>query len=211
MTTELIPASNDAQEAAALALTKASDYLPRLQLFSSKSGPCTEGLIPIGHYGLVEGESIDDLGDEISILICAGRPKALQIADDNIFTSFDEKSELFARIREESAVKDSGCMYGPEYLIWEPENGVFATFFMGSKTMRKESKSVQARVRQLCTLTSVLIKKPKYTWHGPKASDCTTEFDIPELAVIQKAIDKFKAEKGTAIKAVAADSKTRDV
>ena len=64
-------------------------YLPRLQLFSSKSDACAEGKIGIGHYGIVKDSDIIDLGPELDAVIVSWRPKALQIDGDNIITVYD--------------------------------------------------------------------------------------------------------------------------
>lgn len=204
---DLITTSSD-NDNSALKVAQATDFLPRLQLYGAKSGACGEGRIPIGHYGLASGDDIDDLGDEVQILVCAARPKALDLSSETVTSYFKEDSPEFQDIRERSAVKDSGCMYGPEYLVFVPEApnldgppGRFATFFLGSKTMRREAKAVHARLRKAGLLTAVFIKKPKYSWHGPKCEPIES-CALPSQAAVDREIKRFTSEKGSQVETI---------
>lgn len=163
-------------------MVTAGSYLPRLQLFGSKSDACAEGRIPIGHYGLVKDDDITDLGDEINIVIVSWRTKATQVGGDMPIIVFDAKSELFQRIKEQSTVRDSGCMYGPEFLVWVPDAETFATYHMNSKTARREAKKMRPLIGSAATLKCRLIDPPtsKYKWHGPVILPCSTPLSVPD-------------------------------
>ncbi len=167
-------------------------YLQRLQLFGSKSDACAEGRIGIGHWGVVGDDVITDLGEELDLVILSWRPKALQIDGDSIVTEHDPTSDLYKKIRELSGVKDSGCMYGPEFLVWIPSQNVFATSFFSSKTARREAKKIGPLVGKAATFKCRLIETVRYKWHGPVVVPCSTPLDIPSIEVIKEEIDKFQ-------------------
>lgn len=187
-------------------LANASDFLPRLQLYGAKSNAVTEGKIPMAHYGLASGGEIEDLGKEIDVLVLAGRPKALEISGENIISTFDHTSKEFERIRDRSSIKDSGCMYGPEYLLYVPEADKYCTWFMASKSLRKEAKSIQARLRNAAHLAVKLADSGQYKWHVPVVSDPAVVPNVPDPAAIDKEIKKFLADKGTQVEKVTNDS-----
>lgn len=205
---DLIPQSDDN---GVLAVATASGFLPRLQLYGGNSDACKEGKIGIGRWGLVRGDSIEDLGPTVDVLVCAGRAKAVRIAGETIISSFDHQSEEFKAIQADSDVEDSGCMYGPEFLVYVPSAGVFATYFMQSKTARKEAKGVHALLRKAATLKAKLISTKKYKWHGPEVAPCSTPFQMPDLAILKSEIEKFQNQKasGPAETVEAADERAR--
>lgn len=174
------------------AVATSSKFLPRLQLFTSNSDPVKEGKIPMGTYGLVTGkDQITTLGDEVSVLVLAWRPKALDLGGDDIVSSFDHNSDLFKSIQKQAEVPNSGCMFGPEFLVWIPSLETFATFFMGSKSMRRESPNVKALLGGPATLKVTLIKTPKYKWHNTITTKCSTPFNIPDLDDVLTHVEVF--------------------
>jgi len=198
-------------EAFALA-TKVGDYLPRIQLMTSQSTKCKKKEFPIDHYALVQGQNFIDLGESVDVLVIAWRPKAIEIGDE-IISVFDPKDTEFERIQLQSDVKDSGCMFGPEYLMWVPTQKQFATFFMGSKSSRRESPSVKALLKNAATLKSHLIETKKYSWQSPIATPCSTPFDMPGADDLIKQVTKFNNPPKQEIEKIdeaTADSQERD-
>lgn len=173
-------------------MTTSGEYLPRLQLFGSKSDACAEGKIQIGHYGLIKDEDITDLGEEVNIVIVTWRPKAIKLGGDMPLTVFDVKSNLFKEIVAQSAVKDSGCMYGPEFLVWIPDAGVFANYHMNSKTARREAKKMRPLIGGAATLKCHLIETSKYKWHGPVVLPCSLPLEMPEDSLLREQFTKFQ-------------------
>lgn len=115
----------------------------------------------------------------------------MQITDDAVITCFDHTDQMFKDIMAESEKKDSGCMYGPEYLVWIPSMKVFALFFMGSKTGRREAPALRALLGKAATLRTKLIESKQFSWHGPVVSACSTPFDIPSQEEIAQEVEKF--------------------
>jgi len=165
-------------------------YLPRLQLLTSNSKLCKSGAFPTNHYALVRDQKHDDLGKNVDVLIVVWRPKALETGDA-VISCFDPEDAEFVRIQEKSGQKDSGCMCGPEFLVWIPSVKAFATFFMGTKSARRESANVKARVTKSATLGSQLCKNKKFEWFAPECSACSTPFEMPPKALLMETVEKF--------------------
>jgi len=180
-------------------LVSGGDYLPRFQLFGSKSDACAEGKIGMGHYGLVKDDVITDLGAEIDIVIISWRPKAVQTGDDLIIDyhpEIDDKGNItnpiFKKIVGLAGVRDSGAMYGPEFLLWVPSADVFATYHMNSKTGRREARNMEPLLGKAATLKCHLIEQGKYKWHGPVVIPCSTPLDLPSEEDIRAEWTKFQ-------------------
>ena len=170
--------------------TQSGDYLPRLQLMTSNSEIVKDGKFPMNHYALVRDQNFTDLGLEVDVLLIEWRPKAIEI-DEQILAVYDPDDAEFQRIQEESLKKDTGCMYGPEFLIWIPKAEAFATFFMGSKSSRREAGNVRALLKRAGTLKSKKISTSQYTWYSPIIEKCASVFDIPDDEEILEQWNKF--------------------
>lgn len=158
--------------------TNGSGFLPYLQLFTAKSTACTEGKIPIGHWGLVQDGEIEDLTEEVNVLPISARPRAYQKhGDGNIVVIHDKGDPEYARIRELQANKVNGCMVGPEVLVFLETPGIFASFFCGSPTLRREAKKFKPLFGKPVTMRSKLIDNGSYKWHGPVIRPCSAGLD----------------------------------
>lgn len=181
-----------------------SKFLPRLQLLTARSTKVSVDGFPANHFALFEGQDIKDVGDSVDILLIAWRPKALDIGGEDIISCYDPKfnednqpTGVFADIQKRSTVPDSGCMYGPEYLVYIPSIKKYATFFCGSITLRFEVPAFNGRLGNAATLRAYLIKPKKKKkgnsdpYFSTKVYDCTTVFDLPEQAEIAKQSEAF--------------------
>lgn len=170
--------------------TKTGDWLPRLQLMTAASEICKSGEFPINHFALVRDQTNRDLGDSATILVIAWRPKAIEMGEE-IISVFNPDDPEFARIQAKSGEKDSRCMYGPEFLVWSPEAESFATFFMGSKSMRREAPALRNLLQKAAVLKPHKITNSKYTWYSAKVEPCTTIFELPDSDDIEEQYKKF--------------------
>lgn len=204
---ELVPVVGDTgKEDAALTVGTTSLYFPRIKLCQGQAREVQKQLVEKGgNYALISGKTdVEDLGDSVDMVICAGRAKALRTGDV-IMSVFDHESEEFQKIKEESKDKNSGSMYGPEYLVFLPdvgEEGTFATLFLSNPTMRRESKTFHARLRKAATVTSHLIETKEHAWFGPLCNDCSTPLDLPSSEVFEEAISRFNNEKPSQVATV---------
>lgn len=183
-----------------------SSFLGRLQLYS-KNAQVTKGLIGAGHYGIPEtGDDVTDLGKSVDLLVLARKPKAIDMNDKQaIITSYDMGSADFQRIQSKAdGIKDSKCMYGPSFLVFERTTCRFLEFFCGTKSTRTEAGKMFPYLPSAAnnyspsplTLECAFVEKGSYTWHVPVVKPCSTAFDtVPDAAVIMREINKFLTVK----------------
>lgn len=181
----------------------------RLQLLTSNSSKCKEGSFPTNHYALVDGQNYKDLGKNVDVLVIDWRPKALETGDD-VINSHDPESEQFKRIMERSLhEKDSGCMFGVEFLVYIPAAKGFSTFFLGTKSSRRESKPLRALMGKAATLGSQKIETKKYTWFTNSVSACSTPFDLPDEDLLVAEVTRFRNPPESTTEVVAEDGRAR--
>jgi hypothetical protein len=213
------------------AMSNATSFLQRLQLYSKgKSGP-NGTLIEGGHYGVPKsGEDIEDLGNSIDVLVIDRKAKAIDMSDtDNIIVSNDTKSDEFKRIVDMADnVKDSGCAYGPTYLVYERSTRQFYEFFCGNKSGRYESskintylpvtqamieagvtKETEPRFSKPMTLKSQYVKKGKWEWFAPKAEDSLTPIDLPPADQLRSEIERFRKIEAPEVETVDDSKKSK--
>lgn len=167
-------------------------YLPRLQMYGSNSTMVKEGKIGMAHYGLVKGkDQVTDLGKSVDLLALEWRPKAMDVKGEDIITAFDPEDPEFLRIQELSDVQDSGCMCGPEFLVYIPSLKMFATLYMSSKSARREAKAIRTRLGYPSTLGTEFIKGKRYSWHAIACSQCSTPFEFPDDEELADVKEKF--------------------
>jgi hypothetical protein len=204
-------------------LAKAVEFLGRVQLVS-KGKLVDKGLVRPGHYAIPESaEEANDLGDAIDIIPFARRPKALDMSDkDALVASYDPNSDEFKRIAAKSAEKESSCMYGVEFLVFERSTGRFLEFFCGTKSTRSEAKKLypfmalsaaDIEARKLTdvdphgplplTLKSRYVEKGAYSWFVPVVVKCSTPFNnLPAADKIVAEITKFLNPKTDGVEKV---------
>jgi len=180
-------------------LTKSGDYLDRIQLFQGTSALAKEDKIKAGHYGVPKNEDVEVLGPTIDLLVFAAKPKALDTSGDTPVAVHDPESAEFQRIKEQAeTVKDSGCMYGLEFLVFERNSGKFYTYFANSASARREAgKMIPNKEILSVTLGATFVKKRQYSWHAPTVTKCSTDFaNFPDRAKIRAEVEKFSKPDG---------------
>lgn len=224
---QLIPFSADQLPSVELAtedelqeLTKGTDFLQRLQLVT-KGKYVDTGKINPGRYGVPQtgGEDILDLGPEIDILPLVVRAKALDMRDrDAIIAVYDMNLPEFDRIKTLAAGTDSGCMWGPSFLVIERSTGNFYEYFMGNKSARQESgklrpflpisrekaeaTGVEPHGPIPCTLKNRYIQR-RHGWHVPVVTKCSEPFtNLPSLDKVREEVKKFSDTKDNGIERV---------
>lgn len=174
-------------------LASGGSWLSRIQLFGGNSDRVKEGKIQIGTYGfVVDKETITPLGAEVDVLVVSWRPLAIATQDDPIVSSHDRHSALFKDIEARSNnEKDSGCVYGPEFLLWIPALKKFATFMLGSKSFRREAPVLKGFMSKSATLKAKLVKADRFKWHVPVTTPCSTPFDLPSMEDLTAVAETF--------------------
>lgn len=191
-------------------------YLQRLHLVSSGSAKYVTAKPPTaqaGEYGIPgSGTDIQVLGEAVDIIPFAVRDKALDTTENPPITCFDTSDELYQEIAERASVKDSGCLEGPSFLVFERTSGQFLEFFCGGKSAQMEAGKlgpylpvskeqakqfgVEAKPPKQLTLRSKPIKRPRRFWYAPEVTNCSTPFtNLPPIETILEEIDKFNNPK----------------
>lgn len=211
--TALAPASKYSSEETFALIVKSGDYLPRCQLFGANSNACKEGKIGIAHFGIVPNkETIIDLGVEFSCAVLGWRPRAIRISGDAIDNYYDPKHAEFVKVQEESEIKDSGCLFGPEFLLWIPQTSQFVLMHMNNKTARRVAPDLLGKIGKAATIKSKLIKTDKYTWHGPEIIACNTPLaPLPTAEQVMTEVNKFNNPVASTTETIdPADAATRE-
>jgi len=177
-------------------VSQATEFLPRIQLIT-KGKYVDTGKIAPGHWGVPQpgGEDIIDLGDKIDVIPMDGRTKALDVSDkENIISVYDGKDPEFQRIK--NAPKNTGCMWGPSYLVIERSTGKLYELYFSNKSGRQEANKIKPFLvsRTPCTLGIRYKKGPDYGWHVPVVTKCSEPFaseSVPPIEKINEEIEKF--------------------
>ena len=179
-------------------------FMASLRLLTSQSNQVKAGKFPVNHYGLFRGGDPEDLGLEVDAIVLTWRAKAFDMSDtDAINTVYDPKTPEWIDIVRRSKIKDSGCSYGPEYLLYIPSLDVYATFFASSISARNEAKNVNnflpvGGVTKSATFHSRFIEAKKYSWQLFQIRQCPNDLFVPDADAYLKAFKDFmnpEAEK----------------
>jgi hypothetical protein len=200
-------------------LSQGADFLGRLQLFG-RGKMIDKGLIKPGHWGIpVSADEVIDLGPRVDILVLARRPKAIDMSDKPVVSVYDETDPAFKRIAAESKVKDSGCQFGPSFLVIERTTCRLLELFLGAPTHRPEAKKIYpnmpvtaADIERLkasgadvkgmephgplpMTLGAKYIER-EFSWYVPQVFECSTPFTrLPKHETVLAEINKFLTAK----------------
>lgn len=194
-----------------LAMTGGSEYLPRLQVVGLNSELVGEKKAVAGNLICIwTKDRIRDLALEQDVLFVTMRPKALRIdkAQNAITEIFDRNSDEFKKIQADSMLKDSGCMFGLEFLVYIPSINEFAGFFCGSKTSRREAPAILDLMTKghdgdnrpmygaaMITIKSHFIPRAQgrqYAWYAFKAIKCSTPpATLPDDEDLKEHVERF--------------------
>jgi hypothetical protein len=197
-------------------VSKGADFLPRLQLVT-KGKYVDTGKIAPGHWGVPQpgGEEIQDLGESIDIVPFTARPKAIDMSDrEAIIAVYNTTDPEFGRIKK--APKNTGCMWGPSFLVLERSTGKLYELFFGNASGRNEAGKLRPflpskesnGVPSAASLGIRYKKTPEYGWHVPVVTKCSEPFDpdnCPSDEDIQAEIEKFMNPKEGPKKVVEGD------
>lgn len=163
------------------AVSQDKKYLPYLTLmsFNSDAFKSNPEKIKVGNWYLVTGKDVMELiGPEFDAAVLAWRPKAVRIGDE-VLSYFHPENDEFQKIKDTALNTQglSGCMFGPEYLLWMGNRQQFVTMYLSSTTARNEAPKIQQILdtTKLVTTGIQLLenKKKGYKWHGPSFRPCS--------------------------------------
>lgn len=201
-TLDSLPVSKYATPDAMAAVAAGGTWLPRLQLFIASSNLCKAGSFTPNRYGLVRSRTvIDDLSKSVNVLPLSWRPKATDINEKVNY--FDPSKPEFREIQSRASSFGNGCMVGPEFLLWVPVSGVFATFYMNSITAQGEAPGLAKRIGRPATLRVQIISHKKYGPYGaPLVTDCSEQLNAPNLEELKIQLERFNNPKESELEMV---------
>lgn len=190
-------------------------FLPRMQLFTANSNEVKRGKITLAHYGLIKGKEKEliDLGKQVLMYPIAWRPKSLDAKAEPVLAYHNPRSAEYLAIKKRADDdSNSGCMYGPEFLVYLKEHG-FVTFFFGSKTARNESPKLRALLPtdgrfKAALMQAVFIETKEYSWHGPQVLPSSQSFDLPDMDAVNAVAMQFLKPKDSEVQEKAEESVT---
>lgn len=158
-----------------------SSFLPRLQLLGAGTNLCKKGKAKIGTYAVLRGKDtiVHQLDDQVVALVISWRPKAVRF-DDGFKAFYNPATEGFKKVEVDSQQPNSGCMWGPEYLLYIPVVNEFVTLHFNNPTMRISASGMVPNLGKVVTLKVELIEKGKNSWHGPVVLNCSDPLDPPD-------------------------------
>jgi len=185
----VLPQEDGALEEAVNGMTGSSDFR-RIQLCGSNNKTVKQGKFPMGHFAIVDNDEFTDIGEEFDALVLGYRLKAMEYGDEmNIV--YDFTSDEFKRIQSEAGVKDSKCMFGPEFLLWIPEYG-FLPYYLNNKSSQFIASSLKSHKGKIVTIKVIFIEGKEFSWHAPKVVDCVMPFDnFPTQEEVDSALNAF--------------------
>jgi hypothetical protein len=199
---------SDAASAITAPASEVPSFFPRIQLYG-KGSAVDQGQIKPGHYGVPQEVSVIDLGAEIDVIPLAVLDKALDVSNsDQIVSVFGKTNPVYIEIANRSQEQDSGCMYGPVFLLLERSTGKFYEFFANNKSARREADrllnflpvnesaakalGIDPRLPQAARLSAKYIKKPRYSWFAPVVAASTAQFTkLPTIDIVVKSVETF--------------------
>lgn len=174
-----------------------------LRLYDPRSKSVMENKIRGGHWGIKRGSNIEDVGPKITLIPLWALRKALDM--NNLVARYvdsDAQAKAdpeYRRIVAQSAIKDSNCMSGPEFLVYIPHPfDVIGVFFANSKTAKNAvDGTLTTGIGRPFNGTCQTFRNDKYTWYGPQfemAKDFSMDLPDGFSERIQQEIEKFKAQ-----------------
>jgi len=143
--------------------------LRRLQLMTSNSRYCKEGVFPVNEFALIDNGDLESLGKQLKARFVDWYPKAMLIKEDgSIETSYNLNSELFKSIQKKADARIHQARYGAEFVL-QLDTDELVTMFCGSKAMRRQMASIKREENWMHTITAKCI-------HFKNIAFFTTEF-----------------------------------
>lgn len=223
MSTELTTQNNSLIPAEALGLSKFVDekqfdtmvkstsFLPRLQLGGATSDIVKQRKCQMGNFAIVKGkDDVTDIGDSFVGLVVSYLLKAVDISDrKNIVSVYNPNDEEFTRIKTlaDSKQRDTGCMWGPEYLLWLPDSDMFVTFFLSSPSARNIGPTLKGLRGSAVNINSRLAEnKQGQTWYVPVATPSSAPItNMPAMDLLKAELEKFNNPKEKVVEKASED------
>ncbi|MCP4896264.1 MAG: hypothetical protein GY906_04750 [bacterium] len=216
MSNELSAFNSVPVSAAALSTEQAAPrrkFPARLQLVS-KGRLVDSGKVRPGGFAVINGDEILDIGNNVDVIPLAVLDKALDVGQGSgeVRVAFGANNELFKEIKAASATVNSGCMYGPVFLVFERYTASFVELFFNNKSGRMEADKlkahcpvnstdaealgIEARPARAANIASKYIEKERFSWFAPEITTAEgVTFDrTPTAEELLETVNTFLAQ-----------------
>lgn len=180
------------------------DYLPRVELFTAATKMCKSGKSPMNYFGIVKGkDKIDLVGETLLVFPLALRFRSFDFSvKGKVTCAYDPHNEVFkAHMAQADAPRPKGEMsnfsYGPEFLVYVKDHG-YATVFYKNKSWKSLAKTTEALMKNRCfaKYSSYYKEQGTNNWQAPDIMKVEGAFELPPIADMVKAIEKFRSVSG---------------
>ena len=183
-------------------VSKSSDYLPRIDLLTGNNRFVQDGVASIGDWALMrDKDNYDEMGRSWVGLLVSWRPVAMRFQPE-FEAQYNPDSDEFKSIEAQAlgGTGLTGAAFGPQYLVWLPEFDTLATWFLGNKTGRNESKNIIPLLPSeggtgLINVETQMLSNKKNRWPGPKVSAVELSIETPPWNDLMDDVNKFNNPK----------------
>lgn len=136
-----IPSSVDSS---ALSLVKGGgSFHPYITVGGASSKAVKDRKLGIGELGLVQGQDISSLGEEVPCVVLAVGFLAMDFRGEKPVRLTNPEDPLWPELKALADQKGMmGAQYGPEFFMWLPDQQTYATLFCGSVSARNEAATL---------------------------------------------------------------------
>jgi len=188
-------------------LSTGKTFLPRIQLMQAMSAQVNKEPPEAakGDYLLVINKSeFHNFGREFVCVPVTFRLKATEFSPDGTIRSFfDITTPEFIRVKDKAQSDgfDSGCLAGPEFLLWLPDLKRFATYHLTSQTAQGIAKTLRGLQGSPAVIkASIQTNRKKQTYFMPTCSAFNGEISAyPEPAILKDEANSFRNPKSSEI------------
>jgi hypothetical protein len=169
-----------------------SAFLPSIRIAQGNNEMVLEGKLNPGEIAVIRNK--DDFvrcGKELILVPLSMRYAAMRFDPGAVKSYFDHESAEFKQVQVDSEETNSRCAYGPQFLVWIPEQREFAHFLFGSKSSRPEARRMKQVINRPATLKARLVKNDKNSWFVPVITPYSGETSMPPTEEATEVADKF--------------------
>lgn len=178
-----------------------SSFMPRIQLMSGMSGLVTEGKMNVGKYAFIRGkEDFIDFQEGFICVPLTHRFAAMRFANsggnEKFECYYDPNSAEFKQVQADSEQPNSGCSYGPQFLLWVPQVREYATYLFGSKSARPEARKLALlRGKGASFKAKLVTNAANQKWHVPVVLPYSGQFELPDIDAARAVAEIFNHPK----------------
>lgn len=163
-------------------VAKSKEWLGYIEQAAVNNKQVVKGIKASGHfYHCIRKDEQIDLGKEFDALVCGSRPKAIDFRNmEKILSYYNVKDEGFQKVKDLSGTKDSGCMFGPAFLLWIPKANVFSEYLYANISAKNQAGITQDLMDKWVTYKHKAADNAKGAWNTFTVTPCSMKGEAPD-------------------------------